>query len=594
MASSHNTFISREEYRTKKALDELRKAGKMPAELDEEGKEINPHMPQYIIQAPWYLNQSQPSLKHHRQRQDILRTKLEEWYPRGSKTNNVVTKYRKGACENCGAMTHKVKDCFDRPRGLAAKFSGKDLQQDEMIREIQLDYDAKRDRWNGYDPDMYSDVIKEYEEYDAERKKKKQKELDENREDDYKIGDFDNTTDLQVPQKDPKTKTTIRNLRIREDPAKYLFNLDENSAHYDPKTRAMRENPNPNSDTQIFKGDNSYRYTGDTVNLLEQEKFAWELIENNNAELNTIGLPSGTEMLYRKMKEKEKENISNKTKELISKYGGDDHFKPDEGIIFAQTEKYTEYGRDGKMKNLFDKLRGKSRYEEDKSVNNHTAVWGSWWNEELGWGFACCHSNEKQSLCMGDRGKVMALKREFHIKKKKEDDLKQTEEKLIIPEIIEEKAIVDHELEKKNLKIFKNSKQDKKKIIADSSSSDSSENDSDSSSSSSSSSESDKSNTKRKEKKLKEKEKKKEKINLRDMKNPFQDDLDNLENLDKKKLKKALKSEQKNLRKAEDLKDDRKRPYNSSKANYDISKEEIEAYRMKKVKIDDPLYQMKN
>ena len=44
--------MSREEYRNKKALDELRKAGKMPAEVDEEGKEINPHMPQYLIQAP--------------------------------------------------------------------------------------------------------------------------------------------------------------------------------------------------------------------------------------------------------------------------------------------------------------------------------------------------------------------------------------------------------------------------------------------------------------------------------------------------------------------------------------------------------------
>ena len=40
-------------------------------------------------------------------------------------------------------------------------------------------------------------------------------------------------------------KATVRNLRIREDTAKYLRNLDPNSAYYDPKTRSMRSNPNP-------------------------------------------------------------------------------------------------------------------------------------------------------------------------------------------------------------------------------------------------------------------------------------------------------------------------------------------------------------
>jgi hypothetical protein len=39
---------------------------------------------------------------------------------------------------------------------------------------------------------------------------------------------------------------SVRNLRIREDTAKYLLNLDTNSAHYDPKSRSMREDPNPN------------------------------------------------------------------------------------------------------------------------------------------------------------------------------------------------------------------------------------------------------------------------------------------------------------------------------------------------------------
>ena len=30
---------------------------------------------------------------------------------------------------------------------------------------------------------------------------------------------------------------SVRNLRIREDTAKYLLNLDLSSAHYDPKSR---------------------------------------------------------------------------------------------------------------------------------------------------------------------------------------------------------------------------------------------------------------------------------------------------------------------------------------------------------------------
>ena len=44
---------------------------------------------------------------------------------------------------------------------------------------------------------------------------------------------------------DPKIKTTTRNLRIREDTAKYLHNLDVNAPYYDPKSRSLRENPNP-------------------------------------------------------------------------------------------------------------------------------------------------------------------------------------------------------------------------------------------------------------------------------------------------------------------------------------------------------------
>ena len=58
---------------------------------------------------------------------------------------------------------------------------------------------------------------------------------------------------------------SVRNLRIREDTAKYLLNLDTASAHYDPKSRSMREDPQPSRpDTEkSFRGDNHVRQNGD-------------------------------------------------------------------------------------------------------------------------------------------------------------------------------------------------------------------------------------------------------------------------------------------------------------------------------------------
>ena len=61
---------------------------------------------------------------------------------------------------SCGAMSHKTKDCMDRPRSKGAKWTGKHIAADEKVEDINLSsFDAKRDLWNGYNPDSYTRVV---------------------------------------------------------------------------------------------------------------------------------------------------------------------------------------------------------------------------------------------------------------------------------------------------------------------------------------------------------------------------------------------------------------------------------------------------
>ena len=107
---------------------------------------------------------------------------INEWYPKGESTQSVkvATKYRKGACENCGALTHKKRDCLERPRKVGAKYSGTNFAPDErVLPKLSLGFDGKRDRWNGYDPRAHTEVLEEYKKLEEVKKEVKKERLKE-------------------------------------------------------------------------------------------------------------------------------------------------------------------------------------------------------------------------------------------------------------------------------------------------------------------------------------------------------------------------------------------------------------------------------
>ncbi|KAJ7346855.1 Pre-mRNA splicing Prp18-interacting factor-domain-containing protein [Mycena albidolilacea] len=426
--------LSREEFRRQKDLDAARKAGTAPAALDEEGRPINPHIPQYISQAPWYLDTGAPSLNHQRKNEEDK--KADAWYDRGAKAGPAAKKYRKGACENCGAMTHKKQDCLERPRRRGAKFTNKDIQADEVVQEIAAGYDAKRDRWNGYDVAEHKKVYEEYAAIDAARQKLREEEIDnqtttdlaavrkvakaskaEGKEGDADFGSSDeedadedkyaDAADAVGQKMDTKTRITVRNLRIREDTAKYLINLDPESAYYDPKTRSMRDAPNKNipAEEAVFAGDNFFRYSGEAQDVQQLQLFAWQAAARGN-DVHLNANPTQGELLHHEFKQKKEELKDTSKISILAKYGGAKYLQtaPKE-LLQGQTEDYIEYSRTGQVIKGREKAKAKSKYPEDVYVNNHTDVWGSWYDPSTGtWGYACCHSTIHVSYCSGKEG----------------------------------------------------------------------------------------------------------------------------------------------------------------------------------------------
>ncbi|BDD63381.1 mRNA splicing protein [Monascus purpureus] len=378
---------------------------------DVASKERNEYIPSFISKKPFYIDDESGAndyLEHQRLHKQT--TDQSKWYERGKRAGLAATKYRKGACENCGAMTHKSKECLSRPRKLGAKWTGKDIQADEVVQDVQLGWDAKRDRWNGYDPSEYRQVVEEYEELEKLKRKAKQeteinhKSMDD--EDDEEDVTNEEARYAEESDMGRQQSTATRNLRIREDTAKYLLNLDLDSAKYDPKTRRMVDmGAQQDQAAALVAEENFVRASGDAAEFERAQRYAWESQERGNKQLHLQANPTSGEILRKKEKIETESKRQAQRKALLEKYGGEEHLAPTplRDAMVVENECFVEYDETGAIRGA-PKRATKSKYAEDILINNHTSVWGSWWYD-FQWGYACCFSTVKNSYCTGEQGK---------------------------------------------------------------------------------------------------------------------------------------------------------------------------------------------
>jgi len=103
-------------------------------------------------------------------------------------------------------------------------------------------------------------------------------------------------------------------LRTRDDIPDYLQNFNKKTDEKEIQNQKIRE-----------------KYSGQKMNFLEQEKYAWDLIDNKKMNIvNSVAMPSLTEQLYKKTKhyiEKTQNEIKTGIEELYGKQPTLEDFK---------------------------------------------------------------------------------------------------------------------------------------------------------------------------------------------------------------------------------------------------------------------------
>jgi pre-mRNA-processing factor SLU7 len=261
--------------------------------------------------------------------------------------------------------------------------------------------------------------------------------------------------------------------------------------------------------------------------------------------------------------------MANASRGPTRRYGGEEHLKaPPKELLMAQSEHYVEYSKLGRVIKGQDKAIARSKYLEDQFPGNHKSVWGSYWRHGQ-WGYACCHSLFREAYCAGEAGKAAAAlsDKPFMAVEHAGGARAAVEE-----EEPAEKSMVELHMEKRA--------KDAAAAAADNSSDSGSDSD----------------ETSRKERRKKKKKERKERKRKKNGGDDDDDDEDE-EAQRAKKIREAMKKQKAEDAAAEEIlkTDERTRKYGAIGGSVDEpTEEEMEAYRLRQGRADDPMNQFLN
>lgn len=304
MGGSQFQKPSREQTREAKALEVARKNGSLPHEIDDDGKEVNPHIPQFISKVPWYLDTVAEESKHSKLPEGNEEQRASESKSLASEDIRVAERLPKRSLDNSSSNSEENKHRESKISRL-----GQRLQGDEV-----MSWDGKRDRWKGYDGD-FAGVFERYHNLDRARL--------ERRSDDQAMDDRQLNEDFVESSHmfHTSTHTSTRNLRIREDRARYLVNLNAPEPELHARSKTTSSEPLGNATLLSASQDGFQRASGSDEAFARASKSAWQQSKKYDMPFNAHANPTESELSRHRLAKVRTEEDAQRKTSILARYG---------------------------------------------------------------------------------------------------------------------------------------------------------------------------------------------------------------------------------------------------------------------------------